>query len=464
MRRGSLEAAFIAAAITVPHNVGAQVGSADLQRFDPPPSPDGALATEPTTTPGPWAWGVGSFIAYDYRALALSPADSQARSFAIRHRWSVDTFAVLGIGESLALSLAVPTVVYQGSDDLRAEAGIASPAHTGIGDVRLRAKANLVAPDELGGGGLALIGGLWAPTGSRDAQLSSGAYTGELHAAFELRLLILNLYSQVGGRFRSQTGSWLGDEYGHELPWSAGLSLLPQALDLDDSGQWRWNAEIKGAAALTPTFFASKQSPVSGALSLAWDTGDFRVLAGAEVPLRQAVGVPAIRAIAGLVWSPSSPDEDRDGIPDEQDVCPELEEDPDGYDDSDGCPDFDDDNDGVADEEDKCREEEEDQDGYQDQDGCPDPDNDSDGILDAADECPNEPGQRLLKGCPPRDTDKDGLADHLDRCPAQAEDKDGFKDGDGCPDVDNAREGSAAADQSQTDPLPAPAAPKSHTP
>ena len=50
----------------------------------------------------------------------------------------------------------------------------------------------------------------------------------------------------------------------------------------------------------------------------------------------------------------------------------------------------------------------EDKDGYLDDDGCPDLDNDADGIPDAADKCPNEP-----------------------------EDSDGFEDDDGCPDPDN---------------------------
>jgi uncharacterized protein (TIGR03382 family) len=42
---------------------------------------------------------------------------------------------------------------------------------------------------------------------------------------------------------------------------------------------------------------------------------------------------------------------------------------------------------------------------------------------------------------PRRDPDGDGLADAADRCPDQAEDFDGFEDGDGCPDPDNDRDG-----------------------
>jgi hypothetical protein len=76
-------------------------------------------------------------------------------------------------------------------------------------------------------------------------------------------------------------------------------------------------------------------------------------------------------------------------------------------------PDFRDaDGDGVYDVEDKCPDQPEDRDGYKDSDGCPDPDNDGDGIPDAADKCPNE-----------------------------AEDFDQFQDEDGCPELDNDKDG-----------------------
>jgi outer membrane protein OmpA-like peptidoglycan-associated protein len=63
------------------------------------------------------------------------------------------------------------------------------------------------------------------------------------------------------------------------------------------------------------------------------------------------------------------------------------------------------DGDGIPDTADKCPDQPEDKDGFQDQDGCPDLDNDNDGIPDAKDKCPNEP-----------------------------ETKNGYQDDDGCPD------------------------------
>jgi outer membrane protein OmpA-like peptidoglycan-associated protein len=70
------------------------------------------------------------------------------------------------------------------------------------------------------------------------------------------------------------------------------------------------------------------------------------------------------------------------------------------------------DHDGIPDGMDLCPDAPEDRDGYKDSDGCPDPDNDGDTILDKDDKCPNAP-----------------------------EDFDDFEDSDGCPDLDNDKDG-----------------------
>jgi len=97
-------------------------------------------------------------------------------------------------------------------------------------------------------------------------------------------------------------------------------------------------------------------------------------------------------------------DRDGDGIPDDVDQCPDVPEDRDGFQDEDGCPDYDNDRDGIYDTQDECPNEPEDRDGFQDQDGCPDPDNDKDGIPDERDNCPNNPetvnGYKDDDGCP----------------------------------------------------------------
>ncbi len=74
-------------------------------------------------------------------------------------------------------------------------------------------------------------------------------------------------------------------------------------------------------------------------------------------------------------------------------------------------------------------------------------DMDGDGIKDDVDKCPREPedkdGFMDEDGCPDLDNDNDGLADKVDKCPDDPEDKDGFEDDDGCPDLDNDKDGLA---------------------
>ncbi|MEX1150448.1 MAG: thrombospondin type 3 repeat-containing protein, partial [Nitrosopumilaceae archaeon] len=127
----------------------------------------------------------------------------------------------------------------------------------------------------------------------------------------------------------------------------------------------------------------------------------------------------------------SATDFDRDGVPDDEDSCPKLQEDYQGT--IDGCPStfvpwYDEDFDGIEDHIDNCPDLRENYNKYQDEDGCPDispaeaergmPDSDGDGFTDNADNCPTIPetfnGILDTDGCPDdyiplRDTDRDGI-------------------------------------------------------
>ncbi len=111
-------------------------------------------------------------------------------------------------------------------------------------------------------------------------------------------------------------------------------------------------------------------------------------------------------------------DTDGDGIPDRDDLCPEVF----GVEEFGGCPDTD--GDGIPDEVDACPEVF----GLAEFDGCPD--TDGDGIIDELDECPTVAGLAAFAGCP--DTDGDGIPDKDDACPTVA----GPEKYQGCPDTD----------------------------
>jgi|CXWL01.1.fsa_nt_gi outer membrane protein OmpA-like peptidoglycan-associated protein len=147
-----------------------------------------------------------------------------------------------------------------------------------------------------------------------------------------------------------------------------------------------------------------------------------------------------VREQQQLVVKIEETDKDGDGVLDKDDQCPSLP----GPVENKGCPveaPKDRDADGIVDPLDKCPDQPEDKDGWQDEDGCPEVDNDGDGLLDQADRCPNEPGPIQNIGCPVTDKDGDGINDDKDKCPSEAEDKDGFQDEDGCPDLDNDADG-----------------------
>ena len=73
------------------------------------------------------------------------------------------------------------------------------------------------------------------------------------------------------------------------------------------------------------------------------------------------------------------------------------------------------------------------------------PDSDLDGVRDSKDMCPTEAedydGDRDDDGCPDADADGDGIDDDNDACPKEPEDKDGYQDDDGCPEPDNDGDG-----------------------
>ncbi len=72
-------------------------------------------------------------------------------------------------------------------------------------------------------------------------------------------------------------------------------------------------------------------------------------------------------------------------------------------------------------------------------------DRDGDGLFDDVDRCPDTPedkdGFQDDDGCPDLDNDADGIPDTSDQCPLAPEDKDGFEDADGCPELDNDKDG-----------------------
>lgn len=420
----------------------AEVPALNLRRLDLPTDEAGGLFTEPAKAPGPFNWNAAVVASYANRLVVLQDATGAEVAVPVQHQLSLDYLFGIGLGDRIALGLLLPSVVYQNGDDIDDRVSGASTLPTGaLGDATVSAKAILLPAGSLGGFALGAVARVTLPTGDPTSYVSESSATGELRVLSELSLVALSLRATLGAKVRGEETVYVDQAFGHELPWGAALVVRPQALGWDDKGRWMWSVETHGAVALTPSFATAAASPATIGAVARYSPSEFSILAGVEAPLGSAVGVPLVRGVLGLGWAPRFYDADQDGIEDAKDECAELAEDRDGFQDSDGCPDFDNDDDGVGDDTDKCAAEKEDADGFEDEDGCLDPDDDHDGIPDVKDACPREAGpdnaDPKLRGCPPRDRDMDGVYDPEDKCPKRAEDRDGFEDADGCPDADN---------------------------
>ena len=156
--------------------------------------------------------------------------------------------------------------------------------------------------------------------------------------------------------------------------------------------------------------------------------------------------------------NPCDPDDDDDGLLDEEDNC-RLVVNPDQLDtDNDGRGDLcdsDDDNDGVSDSKDNCsllvNPDQLDTDGDGVGDLCDD-DDDGDGIKDEFDTCPNTPAGSTVdaNGCADsqKDTDGDGITDDLDTCSDSPEGS--TVDENGCADSQKDTDGDGVTDDLDT--------------
>jgi hypothetical protein len=388
---------------------------------------------------------VGAFASYAYRPVVVPDSTASPGWVAVRNQVAFDLVSSVGLMDRLSLGMALPVIAFQNGEQPPAVTGTSKSPETAVGNLSVDGRFTILEQGSLGGLGLAATVRVAVPTGARHAYIAEDQARTEFRLLGELGVLGSSLRFTVGGRIRPQPETFAGERFGSDLPWGLGIVVKPQAFGIDREGAYLFVVEGHGAIALTPEFGAKEQTPAALRFAARRAFGDTHLMLGVEAPLDHAYGVPRARAIAGFGWAPRVRDADGDGIEDEADQCPELAEDRDGFEDNDGCPDFDNDGDGVPDSDDKCPAALEDSDGFQDEDGCPEPDNDQDGILDADDACPIETGVKdqdpKLNGCPFRDQDGDGIVDARDRCPRRAEDRDGFQDEDGCPDPDNDRDG-----------------------
>jgi outer membrane protein OmpA-like peptidoglycan-associated protein len=276
--------------------------------------------------------------------------------------------------------------------------------------------------------------------------------TGVVDKWFGRRIkLALNLgfklsFGGVAGKGVHLTNLPGGDEFKYgagQVEWGVGAAfgLIPDSLDfiLEYYGHM-----VVGGAAVD---MVHTPMEIDGGFKIFVERNSYLYLGGGFAGVKDIMrgyAAPSWRIFAAFIFEPSIGDRDGDGLKDDVDQCPDDPEDPDNFEDLDGCPDPDNDRDGILDVDDDCPNVPEDRDDDQDEDGCPEGaegDRDGDGILDDVDSCPDDPedldGFEDKEGCPDPDNDQDTILDVDDLCPNEPEDPDGFEDVNGCPDPDN---------------------------
>jgi OOP family OmpA-OmpF porin len=417
--------------------------SIDARTWRPSFDPAANLVTEPVTTPGAGNWNVGAFTHYSFRPITVHHADSGDVAFRpVEHLVGMDLGGTVGIGDRIALGASLPLVLFQDGDS-GLPSTISQSSRTpqfGIGDASLALKGTLIS-NAGGGFGLASITNVTLPTGDRTTFYGDGSVTAATRVAAEYSLVIITANASLGYKARTDQHVWPapsagGITFGDEIPWSVGMTMNPSLFKIDPQNRHRIEIAAHGWLPGGPVAPFGAGDPGSSALSPVMLTVDDRVeighyrdlyaTYGVDIGLNDAVGVPAFRAIAGIGWAPREHDMDHDGVPDDLDQCPEIPEDRDGFEDSDGCPDIDDDNDGIVDKEDACPRVPGVESSDPKKNGCPAEDRDHDGIPDSSDACPDEWGEASadpkMNGCAQKDRDGDGIPDRLDKCPDQPED------------------------------------------
>jgi outer membrane protein OmpA-like peptidoglycan-associated protein len=343
-------------------------------------------------------------------------------------------FAGTEIGGKLGLGVSLPIAFWQGGGDLNQysmeRVGAFDRRNVALHDLRFDARLPLYHSNS-GKFHWGLGGALWLPTGNQYAFTGDNQITGYPYTALEFDFDKFFLAGMLGPQFRPTRGSSQPNNslfIGSELRWALG-GYIPLR-----QNKYQLGLELFGNTGITEIrgqskFFAGSNTDLEwlaqGRMALDQDKQVW-AMAGFGTRLTDGYGGPDFRILASIgYWfglkdtNPKAParrwrappeveresDRDGDGYPDNIDKCPDIKEDGQPPDPSDGCPaGADRDGDGIPDEADKCPDTPEDKDGIEDADGCPEKDADNDGIPDEEDKCPTEPGpaSKIAEkhGCP----------------------------------------------------------------
>jgi outer membrane protein OmpA-like peptidoglycan-associated protein len=335
----------------------------DGERFKPSVTHDGFVTTEGSgLRPSADPWEFGFFANYAINPLVVINQDDEIADRFISGRLGMDAIASVTIIDMLAIGVDIPFFVAQTGDD--------DPDIGGLGDIRIVPKVQLFDDRDLFGFGI--VAELRVPTHVGD--FSGGAR----NVVFAPRLIADHRFGGSGFRLGANAGVALR-EATQFVNVDAGSEFVYAGAAEYRFGGWEGivalGAEADGGVGLTSVSF--EEIPLEARIYTKVNpTPEWEIVGGPSVGIVPGYGIPTFRIFAGVRYRPTNNDRDGDGIPDDEDQCPDVPEDRDGFEDSDGCPESneekDDDRDGVPNVADLCPDQKETINGIQDEDGCPD--------------------------------------------------------------------------------------------
>ncbi len=388
--------------------------SIDIQQFRAGPGATDLLNVLGTEVLAPLRWSAGLFGHYADDPLALvNPVTGERRIQLIDRQASAELVAAMGLFHRVELGLVAPVTLQTssraGAVDDRFANGVATK---GLGDLRLVPRV-LLLPMTAGFQISAALA-FTLPTGAATAFLGSGS------PRFQPRLLLswggldeVRVLANVGVNLQKRQ-EFLNLRVGNELAWAI-AAAVPFRL-----GNQRFEAMASASGVKGLESSGPGSSPAEALLGLKYRvTPAWSLSVAAGRGIVRGYGSTDGRVVGGIVFTPGAAQGAHVEDADRDDRCPL------GPDGGDGCPvsdsvpapaateaqaavvpviDPDPDGDGILGDKDLCPNIPEDFDHFEDDDGCFDPDNDGDGIPDAVDQCPSEPetinGNADDDGCP----------------------------------------------------------------
>ena len=432
----------------------------NLERLELNPSAVGSLALDTATLLPEGGFRFQAVGHYEHNPLVVLLNDKKLGA-AISDRFTLHATGAVAVKQWLELGLQVPIILHQNGADLGlanlerpAEAGLGTPVVTGRISLFSTRGLGVISPGEKSSVDIAVQVGLGLNVGAGAAlardpsigvqpKLLIGRQLGDYLLSGEFSSLLRQKQTlgldELGNQLNfGASVARVGHTLGLELTVRSTVPLTKAASNLEVLGgvRYRFSPFIEGFALGgfgvgtlpgTPTW--------RGLLGVAYGSDENAPRPAPAPALPPADVTPGAAALtpAPPVPAPCEPsqkhnpadcpdlDDDGDGVPNGQDMCP-LDK---GTLERSGCPEPDDDLDGTPNSVDRCPFEP----GPPENLGCPVVDTDHDGIPDGQDACPDKPGPRETHGCPIPDSDSDGTPDNIDNCPREP----GPASNQGCP-------------------------------